>query len=218
MHTIHEDHEEGWTSQAVNHCWLAGARDKMAEVLDPVLAQESGAAQVLHNIRRFNAADTKMKEAVCAFIASHLLTRDEIKIVDRVFIALDTQRDGVIHRVELKHGYYKVHHKFIKEDELGRIMNRIDLDGTNDISYSEFKMAAVNKKDLLSRKRLKNAFEVFDRQGKGYITHDELREAFQFVGMDMDYLNKIIMQVDKNNDGAIDFDEFVIMMTNSDLH
>jgi serine/threonine protein kinase len=203
---------------AISHTWLAGAREKISQVLDPAKAQESGAARVLHNLRRFNAADTKMKEAVCSFIASHLLTQEEIKTIDQVFQALDTQHDGRIHRFELKHGYYKVYNKFITERELDAIMKRLNHDGTNKISYSEFKMAAVNKKDLLSRKRLKNAFELFDRQGKGYVTHDELRDAFQFDQIDMDYLNNIILKVDKNNNGKLDFEEFVKMMTYSDLH
>lgn len=175
----------------------------------------SGADTIMQNLRKFNAADTKMKEAVCAFIASHLLTKEEVQPIDRVFQALDTQRDDKIRRYELKQAYYKVYNKLITDKELDKIMKRIDLDGNDEFSYSEFCMAAVNKKDLLSHSRLKLAFDLFDKQSKGYVTYDELREAFRFVDMDMSYLNKIIKQVD---DGKISFAEFVVMMTNIDLH
>ncbi|CAB9500734.1 MAP kinase-activated protein kinase 2 (Fragment) [Seminavis robusta] len=203
---------------AVNHIWLASAREQVASVLDPKLADESGAARVLHNLRKFNAADTKMKEAVCAFIATHLLTTEEVRTIDRVFQALDTQRNGKIHRFELKQAYYKVYNKFITEKELDKLMQRIDLNGNNVIAYSEFRMAAVDKHDLLSKQRLKNAFDLFDKQGKGHVTHDEVRNMFRFMDMDMNYLTKILLQVDKNNDGEISFDEFVLMMTDSGLH
>jgi len=195
---------------AVSKSWLYGARAKLSQVFDD--PETSGAARVLHNLRKFNAADTKMKEAVCSFIATHLLTNEEIRTVDRLFQALDTQRDGKIRRYELKHAYYQVYNKFITESELDRIMKRIDLDGKNEIYYSEFSMAAVNKKDLLSKDRLQKAFKLFDVQGNGHITYDELRDAFRYVDLDMNYLNKLIKRVDIDGDGAVNFEEFVLMM------
>ena len=197
--------------QAVTQNWLYGARARNSMVFDD--AENSGAARVLHNLRKFNAADTKMKEAVCAFIVFHLLTDDEMRRLDQIFQALDTQHDGRIRRYELKHAYYQVHKKFITDSELDKIMNRIDLDGNNEISYSEFCMAALSKKDLLSKVRLKSAFQLFDKQGKGFVTNDELRDAFRFADMDASYLNKLIRQVDIDGDGKITFDEFVSMMT-----
>lgn len=200
--------------QAVSHQWLASARDRMVEVLED---EGSGARSILHNIRKFNAVDTKMKEAVCAFIASHLLTKEEVQPIDKVFQALDTQHDGMIRRYELKQAIYRVYHKLITDSELNKMMKNLDLDGDGTLSYSEFVMAAVSTKDLLSHSRLQKAFDLFDTQKKGYITHDELREAFRFVQMDMSYLNKIIRKVDMDGDGKITFAEFVVMMTNSDL-
>ena len=199
--------------QAVTHNWLYGARERMSMVFDD--AENSGAARVLHNLRRFNAADTKMKEAVCTFIVSHLLTNEEVQRLDRIFQALDTQHDGKIRRYELKHAYYQVHNKFITEKELDKIMKKIDLDANNEISYSEFLMAALGKKELLSKGRLKQAFQLFDKHGNGFVTHDELRDAFRFADIDINYLNKLILQVDKDGDGKITFDEFVIMMNSS---
>lgn len=188
--------------QAVNHQWLSSARDLMTEVFDE---KDSGAKKILHNMRKFNAADTKMKEAVCAYIASHLLTKEEIQPIDRVFKALDSQHDGKIRPYEIKQAFYRVYNKLISEKELKKIMTRIDLNGNGDLSYSEFSMAAVSREDLLSPPRLKMAFEMFDKQNKGYVTHDELRAAFRLVEMDMDYLNKIIKTVDKDGDGKISF-------------
>lgn len=140
--------------QAVSHQWLASARDRMVQVLED---EDSGARRILHNLRRFNTADTKMKEAVCAFIASHLLTKEEIQPIDQTFQALDTQHDGKIRRYELKQALYRVYHKLITDSELDKIMKNLDLDGNGALSYSEFSMAAVNKKDLLSHSRLKMA-------------------------------------------------------------
>lgn len=199
--------------QAVNHQWLSSARDRMTEVFDE---KDSGAKKILHNMRKFNAADTKMKEAVCAYIASHLLTKEEIQPIDRVFKALDSQHDGKIRPYEIKQAFYRVYNKLISEKELKKIMTRIDLNGNGDLSYSEFSMAAVSREDLLSPPRLKMAFEMFDKQNKGYVTHDELRAAFRLVEMDMDYLNKIIKTVDKDGDGKISFAEFVIMMNEAE--
>lgn len=40
---------------------------------------------------------------------------------------------------------------------------KIDLDGNGTIDYTEFLMAAVNQKKLLTDERLQMAFEMFDK-------------------------------------------------------
>lgn len=75
-------------------------------------------------------------------------------------------------------------------------------------------IAAANKTKLLSAENLKWAFKVFDLDGNGKISHEELRNVLG--GGMSDKGDKIwkdmISEVDINGDGEIDFDEFVQMM------
>ena len=49
------------------------------------------------------------------------------------------------------------------EIEVERIMAAADLDKNGHIDYSEFINATIDKRKLLSKERLKTAFQLFDR-------------------------------------------------------
>ena len=60
---------------------------------------------------------------------------------------------------------------------------------------------------------------MFDKDGSGIITADEIREVLQFGGantLSSETIDGIIKQVDGNGDGEISFEEFVQMMTGLD--
>ncbi|VVB05173.1 unnamed protein product, partial [Arabis nemorensis] len=65
------------------------------------------------------------------------------------------------------------------------------------------------------RQEIKEAFELFDTDGSGTIDAKELNVAMRALGFEMteEQINKMIADVDKDGSGAIDFDEFVHMMT-----
>lgn len=52
---------------------------------------------------------------------------------------------------------------------------------------------------------IRNAFDVFDKDGDGYIDAQELREIMHSLGEEMneDELNEMLNQADKNGDGKI---------------
>jgi calcium-dependent protein kinase len=56
-----------------------------------------------------------------------------------------------------------------------KIFNSIDTDNDNFITYSEFVTASVNRDLLLSKKKLKSAFRIFDKDESGTIDLKELK-------------------------------------------
>jgi len=57
---------------------------------------------------------------------------------------------------------------------------------------------------------------MFDKDGSGIISADEIREVLCFGGsnsLTAEAVDAIIKQVDENGDGEIQFEEFVAMMT-----
>ena len=68
----------------------------------------------------------------------------------------------------------------------------------------------------LKESNLRNAFEYFDKDGSGSITIEELRQvlkAEQFK-IPLSELEKMIIEVDKNQDNMVDYIEFLLMMNN----
>ncbi|KAF0933534.1 hypothetical protein E2562_018792 [Oryza meyeriana var. granulata] len=57
---------------------------------------------------------------------------------------------------------------------------------------------------------LRRVFELFDRDGDGRITREELTESLERLGMPVqgEELAATIARIDANGDGCVDMDEF----------
>jgi calcium-dependent protein kinase len=85
----------------------------------------------------------------------------------------------------------------------------VDADGSGEIEYSEFVVATLNEKNLLSNNKLQTAFKMFDKDGGGTISVDEIKEVLSFgQNLDEHIIQQIIKQVDANGDGEISYEEF----------
>lgn len=74
------------------------------------------------------------------------------------------------------------------------------------------------RKSILSQEEadLSEAFKVFDEDGDGYISARELQMVLGKLGFsegsEIDRVEKMIVSVDSNRDGRVDFFEFKDMM------
>ncbi len=102
----------------------------------------------------------------------------------------------------------------LAEEEVDRILKAADTDGSGEIDYSEWIVATTDKKRLLTDEKLLVAFKVFDRDGGGSISSQEIKETLG-VGKNIDekVWNEIVSEVDPNGDGEISFEEFKQMMS-----
>ena len=101
------------------------------------------------------------------------------------------------------------------EEELKQIIREVDLDGNGTIDFKEFLCLMVKKmKDTDTDEELLEAFKVFDRDGNGFITSHELRNIMNSLGeyLSTEEIIEMIKEADIDNDGQIDYEEFVKMM------
>ena len=66
----------------------------------------------------------------------------------------------------------------IDEEDWGKMVNAMDTDGDGKIDYTEFITAAYNREMLLSQQNLQIAFKMFDQDGNGQLSMDELKAVF----------------------------------------
>lgn len=130
-------------------------------------------------------ADTKLAKATYAFLASQCVTSEDKHEADKIFKKLDKNNDGVLTKEELVQGYASVYGQDLSEEEVLAIFKKMDMNNDGKIEYSEFIVAALDEKNLMSEKRLKTAFEMFDKDKSGSISVDEIKKVLSF-GKDID--------------------------------
>ncbi|MCH89395.1 calcium-dependent protein kinase 20-like, partial [Trifolium medium] len=133
-----------------------------------------------------------------------------------MFRMIDTDNSGQITLEELKNGLERVG-SVLKDSEITWLMQAADIDNSGTIDYGEFIAAMLHLNKVQKEDHLFAAFSYFDKDGSGYITKDELQQACLQFGLQDDHLDDIIREADKDNDGRIDYSEFVAMMQDTDF-
>ncbi|KAG9151527.1 hypothetical protein Leryth_027055 [Lithospermum erythrorhizon] len=140
------------------------------------------------------------------------LSEEEIKGLKSMFTNIDTDQSGTITYEELKSGLACLGSK-LSEAEVKQLMEAADVDGNGSIDYIEFITATMHRHRLERDEHLYKAFQHFDKDHSGFITRDELATAMKEYGMgNNDTIREIIAEVDTDNDGNINYEEFVAMM------
>ncbi|QCE05311.1 calcium-dependent protein kinase [Vigna unguiculata] len=164
---------------------------------------------VLSRLKQFSAMN-KLKKIAIRVIAESL-SEEEIAGLREMFKMIDTDNSGQITLEELKNGLERVG-SVLKDSEIAWLMQAADVDNSGTIDYGEFIAAMVHLNKIQKEDHLYAAFTYFDKDGSGYITPDELQLACEQFGLQDFHLDEIIREIDQDNDGRIDYNEFVAMM------
>ncbi|KAH0453708.1 hypothetical protein IEQ34_018032 [Dendrobium chrysotoxum] len=164
---------------------------------------------VLTRLKQFSTTN-KLKKIAIRVIAESL-SEEEIAGLKEMFKMIDADNSGQITYEELKSGLERVG-AFLKESEILALMEAADIDNSGTIDYGEFIAATLHLNKVERGDNLFAAFQYFDKDGSGYITQDELQQACEEFGVGDIHLEEMIREIDQDNDGRIDYNEFVAMM------
>lgn len=128
----------------------------------------------------------------------------------------DRNGDGQITKKELNDSLENLG-IFIPDKDLTQMIEKIDVnnDGYVDIDeFGELYQSIMNEKD--EEEDMREAFNVFDQNGDGFITVEELRSVLASLGLKqgrtVEDCKKMIMKVDVDGDGMVNYKEFKQMM------
>jgi Ca2+-binding EF-hand superfamily protein len=173
----------------------------------------SSARKSLETLEKFSSQHSKLKQATCAIMASQLLTQAEKDRIDVAFRLLDTSCDGQLDRGDLKRGYREYFDREVTDEEVDSILEHVNFSDSGVIEYSEFAIAVLMGQNKVDDDKLKAAFNLFDEDGKGHISAEDIKRALKLGDDQEKYLRKkILRQVDAEETGRIDFDEFKEIM------
>ena len=118
---------------------------------------------------------------------------------------------------ELKEALSKKGYEVTKE-ELEEIMDNVDYAGNGKINYTEFLVATIEVKDVLSEDKLFALFKYFDTDNSGSITPLNLKEAFAKTGKALSdsEIHSILAKHDILENGVITYEEFKFIFFTDD--
>ncbi|XP_058445960.1 neo-calmodulin isoform X2 [Malaya genurostris] len=145
------------------------------------------------------------------------ISKNQMKEFREAFRLFDKDNNGSITKEELGTVMRSLG-QFARVEELQEMLLEIDVDGDGNVSFEEFVDIMSNMTDTVAEasadqeeRELRDAFRVFDKHNRGYITASDLRAVLQCLGEDLDEeeIEDMIKEVDVDGDGRIDFYEFV---------
>lgn len=169
--------------------------------------------EIIFNLSKFKTT-LGLQKLTISFLTNQISINEEIKTLKEEFDKFDVNKDGEISKEELIE-CLKVcypHKEAVERAEW--VLNEIDFNDDGKINFSEFLTANFKKEKLLSKEALEKAFKLFDKDGNGFITLDELKECIPIEITSKLEWKELISEVDKDGDNQISLNEFKEMMEN----
>lgn len=138
---------------------------------------------------------------------------DDLKLV---FDTFDENREGFITLDELE-GLLNRIGLFVPTKEMDELVGNLDSNKDGLVDFEEFQeFVRGRERGKIGEGDLKEAFDVFDGDGDGLITVEELGRVLRSLGLKegskVEDCKEMIKKVDVDGDGMVNFDEFKRMM------
>lgn len=188
-------------AEVLKHPWFKLMREKpeMKKAID---------AEIIRNISKFEAK-SQLQRAIYYFLVNNLVSKEEKQQFAEAFEELDSNHDGVLSRRELLDWFESVEGLVLSRPDMDLIIDRLDSTGSNEINYSEFLGAAMDRKKAISKARIRKVFAIFDQDANGKITPAEFKWIFKNTeGVGERQWIALIKEIDPNGNGEIDYSEF----------
>ena len=102
-----------------------------------------------------------------------------------MFQSMDRNFDGKLTKHEIIEGFKEMDVEN-PEQEAEHIFKTVDFDNNGSIEFTEWCTATMDKRKMLSKERLRAAFNIFDQNGNGQISFDEVKKLLGHGGVSND--------------------------------
>ncbi|XP_059608302.1 troponin C, isoallergen Bla g 6.0101-like [Phlebotomus argentipes] len=147
------------------------------------------------------------------------LDKDQLKLLKNAFDAFDTEKNGYI-QTDMIGMILEMLGQTLDDKSLQAVIREHDQRQTGKLDFEKFaqlasKYVEVEEDFEAVQRELKEAFRLYDKEGKGYLTLEVLRDILRELDdkITEDDLDMMIDEIDADGSGTVDFDEFMEVMT-----
>ena len=202
-------------SEALEHPWFKNVIKKTHNL-------KKIKKEILLNIKDFNM-NFQFQQMVLKYLVNNKLSHEEKQIFTATFYALDFNHNGFIIEQDLKKVFdlFKID---IDEAQISHLFDVLSENKNLGLGFSEFIMAGIDKKSILTEENLNDAFDYFDINDTGDIEFDNLNSALlrsgkRYVNSDdvNSIINEVMVNLKKNEINGISKDEKCLKISKEDF-
>ena len=197
---------------ALEHPWLkSGGCSPSPEI----------GVSVLQSLRTFAQGSHLCRAALT--ILAYSLTSTELEGLEQTFLDFDQSGRGTVTLEQLRDAMQA--RLDVSSAEVNRIFQRVDFMQKEEIQYTPFVAALLATRVKLHQDKVRDAFDAFDIEGKGFITASSLVQVFNSQlceGTRRSCISKEeaeqwVREVDFKGNGVIDYPSFLAAMMGRSL-
>eukprot|EP00418_Pyrodinium_bahamense_P094484 CAMPEP_0179041888 /NCGR_PEP_ID=MMETSP0796-20121207/16385_1 /TAXON_ID=73915 /ORGANISM="Pyrodinium bahamense, Strain pbaha01" /LENGTH=527 /DNA_ID=CAMNT_0020738259 /DNA_START=101 /DNA_END=1681 /DNA_ORIENTATION=+ len=191
--------------EALEHPWLQ---------VNAVLPDDDIMNDVIQSMTHFQTLNMLQKAAITAL--AWRATDEDTQYLRQIFESLDRDGNGHITVRELRNAFGQAGVQIPAD----LCMLEVGTDGNDTIEYTEFIAAAMDKRNIIKEDVVWEAFKIFDHDGNGTVTKNELLKIL--TGRTSDKIRQVhgdkavenfLEEYDVSGDDVIDFDEFMAVLS-----
>ena len=189
--------------EALKHPWIKEMKKSKVDY--------ESTKTIINNLRQFTKVGRFKKEALNVIVS--YLEEQEIKKLRDAFRYCDEDNTGMITITQLQKVMKDIG-LTVSENEMSKIIEKIQIEPSDKINYTPFIAAAMNSKHYIDEEMLWLAFKHFDVDNSGFITFDDIKEFMQKTGkvISDEVIKQMIKDNDFTRDGKISFVDFCMVM------
>eukprot|EP00977_Amphora_coffeiformis_P018472 scaffold6506_cov171-Amphora_coffeaeformis.AAC.20 len=195
-----EPTERPTAAEALDHEWIVSHHQEQIMGNRP---SESFKKQIQESIVAY--ADMGEFRKLALNVIAKKSTSNEIIALRKVFEEFDTQNDGTITLDEFTKALSS---SDFSEEEIKAIFQKVDVNKTDVINYTEFLAATLETQGAIEEYRLAEAFDALDSDDSGYISRENLRNILGDRADDQ-LVDQLIAEADFRKDGRVSYEEFL---------
>lgn len=172
---------------------------------------------LLNKIVHLHYLPSKFHEAVFAYLSTNFVLTDEETKIRELFRYMDEGNKNLVSKDDVKRTLKEINIT-LSDEEIDKIFNYLDSNGSGYLEYQEFIRAVCDKESLLSENNVKGVFLTISG-GKDEITQSDIKKfIFHDSKINDTILKEYFEQFGMKEEDKINFNDFYDMIKNGTLY